>query len=114
MSAFPSPSVAAWRKRLSRVAQQLPERLRIWVRGLAIVTSAAGGTAAIYVALLGALALLPVVQVWLGKLIVDRLVGSTAAGTDVTGALLLAGLYVLALIGPRGAGAGSARTDHVA
>ena len=51
-------------------------------------------------ALLGALALLPVVQVWLGKLIVDRLVGSTAAGPDVTGALLLAGLYVLVLAIP--------------
>ncbi|MDE2994426.1 MAG: ABC transporter ATP-binding protein, partial [Chloroflexota bacterium] len=100
MSALLPPSVAAWRKRLSRAAQQLPERLRIWARGLAIVASAAGGTAAIYAALLGALALLPVVQVWLGKLIVDRLVGSTAAGPDVTGALLLAGFYVLVLAVP--------------
>ena len=100
MSASPSPTAAAWRERLSRAGEQLPERLRVWLRGLTIVVTAGGGAAAIYVALLGALALLPVVQVWLGKLIVDRLVGSTAAGPDVTGALLLAGLYVLVLAIP--------------
>ncbi len=100
MSASLPPVMAAWRKRLNRVAQQLPERLRVWLRGLAIVVTAAGGAAALYVALLSVLALLPMVQVWLGKLIVDRLVGSAAAGPDVSGALLLAGLYVLALAIP--------------
>ncbi len=100
MSASPSPFAAAWRERLNRAVQQLPERLRVWLRGLTIVVTAAGGAAAIYVALLGALALLPVAQVWLGKLIVDHLVGSTAVEPDVSGALLLAVLYVVVLAVP--------------
>ena len=100
MSASLSPTAAAWRERLNRAVQQLPERLHVWLRGLAIVVTAASGAAAIYVALLSALALLPVVQVWLGKLIVDRLVGSVAAGPDISGALLLAVLYVVVLVIP--------------
>ena len=100
MSTSPSSTVAAWRERLNRAVRQLPERLRVWLRGLTIVVTAAGGAAALYVTLLGALALLPVAQVWLGKLIVDRLVGGTAAGPDVSGALLLAVLYVVVLVIP--------------
>ena len=86
-----------------RALRGLPAVLRLYGRGLALpIRSAplAGGT---YLVLLAALSLLPVLQVWLTKLLLDAI--AAGAGGDqeaVGGAVTLAVVYALTLVVPAG------------
>jgi ATP-binding cassette subfamily B protein len=66
---------------------------------LALVAGAAPFTAAAYLAIVIFLKLLPVLQVWLTKLVVDSLQVSAAGGSDILiRAIMLAALYALTLV----------------
>ena len=94
-------------KRAGSAARGLPDSLRLWGRGLALVMKAAPRIFAIYLALLFVLSLLPIAQVWLSKLVVDALAvamggapGATSAaiGNGQSAAIVLAFLYALTLV----------------
>jgi|DewCreStandDraft_2_1066082.scaffolds.fasta_scaffold00122_13 ATP-binding cassette subfamily B protein len=91
-------------RRTLRGLQRVRDDLRVLARGLALVLAAAPGTAAAYVTLVIILNLLPVVQVWLTKLVVDQITGGAAglSSPAMTTALILAALYVLTLVVPAG------------
>ena len=86
-----------------RALRGLPAVLRLYGRGLALpIRSAplAGGT---FLVLLAILSLLPVLQVWLAKLLLDAI--ADGAGGDqgaVGGAVTLAVIYALTLVVPAG------------
>ena len=94
-------------KRAGSAARGLPDSLRLWARGLALVMKAAPRIFAIYLALLFVLSLLPIAQVWLSKLVVDALAvamggapwaTSTAIGNGQSAAIVLAFVYALTLV----------------
>ena len=94
-------------KRAGSAARGLPDSLRLWARGLALVMKAAPRIFAIYLALLFVLSLLPIAQVWLSKLVVDALAvamggapGATSAaiGNGQSAAIVLAFVYALTLV----------------
>ncbi len=94
-------------KRAGSAARGLPDSLRLWARGLALVMKAAPRIFAIYLALLFVLSLLPIAQVWLSKLVVDALAvamggapGATSAaiGNGQSAAIALAFVYALTLV----------------
>jgi len=73
--------------------------VRLCGRGLALVAGAAPFTTAAYLVIVILLNLLPALQVWLTKLVVDSLTGSAAGVSDtLTRAIVLASLYALTLI----------------
>src|SRR5688500_12149455 len=82
-----------------RALRALPARLRVLGRGLALIAAGAPGVAALFVVLTVLASILPVAQVWLGKLVVDGLAGGgagSAPGTpgELAGAVLVpAALY---------------------
>ena len=84
-------------------ARGLPSILSTWRRGLDLVTRAAPRMVVVYLALVTVISLVPVIQVWLLRLVVDGLVvavGGAAAGAfDV---LALAVLYALTYVIPAG------------
>ncbi len=79
----------------------LLESLLIWRRGLALVMMAAPLIALVYSGLVLTLSLLPILQVWLSKLVVDGLAIAVGgiSGTTAT-VVVLAVLYALTLIVP--------------
>ena len=94
-------------ERAGSAARGLPDSLRLWARGLALVMKAAPRIFAIYLALLFVLSLLPIAQVWLSKLVVDALAvamggapGATSAaiGNGQSAAIVLAFVYALTLV----------------
>ena len=94
-------------ERAGSAARGLPDSLRLWARGLALVMKAAPRIFAIYLALLFVLSLLPIAQVWLSKLVVDALAvamggapgaTSTAIGNGQSAAIVLAFVYALTLV----------------
>ena len=94
-------------KRAGSAARGLPDSLRLWARGLALVMKAAPRIFAIYLALLFVLSLLPIAQVWLSKLVVDALAvamggapGATSAaiGNGQSAAIVIAFVYALTLV----------------
>lgn len=99
-----------WR-RAGRAARGLSDGLRLWARGLALVTSAAPGIVGVHLALTLVASLLPVMQVWLSKLVVDGLTVSishpsgavsAADGSGQPAVILLALLYALTVVIPAG------------
>jgi len=92
-----SAVVGRARRRLAQTLSTLPDTTRLCWRGLALASAASPRTVIIYLALVFCTNALPVLQVWLGKVIVDRLAmhGSLAAsGLTLVGPALL---YVLSL-----------------
>jgi ATP-binding cassette subfamily B protein len=80
-------------------AWHLPTTIRTYRRGLALVVTAAPGLARIYLALLLVLSLLPVVQTWLTKVLVDHLAGGDlGAGGAVQRVVVLAAFYALTMV----------------
>ena len=86
-----------------RALRGLPAVLRLYGRGLALpIRSAplAGGT---FLVLLAILSLLPVLQVWLTKLLLDAIAaGTTGDQGAVGGAVTLAVIYALTIVVPAG------------
>ena len=76
----------------------LPDSLRVFGRALAIVVSAAPGTASVYLLLMLMSSLLPVGQAWLAKLIVDELAAGAPGGPQRV--VVLAVFYALTLVVP--------------
>lgn len=79
----------------------LPAVLRLYGRGLALVILSAPHAGGAYLVLLAALSLLPVLQVWLAKLLLDAV--AAGAGGDqgaAGGAVTLAVIYALTLVVP--------------
>ena len=83
------------------VAQALPGAALLLGRGLLLVSAGAPRAAAAYVALVLLLALLPVLQVWLTKLLLDAVTTGTGGVTAaVSWAVTLAIVYALTLVVP--------------
>ena len=84
-------------------ARGMSASLRTWRRGLALVTMAAPRIVAVYLALVIVLSLVPVLQVWLLRLVVD---GLAVAGGDpavsVFAVLALAVFYAATYVFPAG------------
>jgi ATP-binding cassette, subfamily B, bacterial len=79
----------------------VPSALLALRRGLALVLGAAPATAAISIALMILLSALPILAVWLTKLIVDDAAALASGATVLTTKIMaLAGLYVLTLMLP--------------
>ena len=90
-------------KRASSAARGLSDSFRLWGRGLALVMKAAPLIVAVYLALVLALSLLPVLQVWLSKLVVDGLAIAVGGASGSTSAVIvLAVFYALTLVVPAG------------
>ena len=84
-------------------AQGMSSYLRTWRSGLALVTMAAPGIVFLYVALVIVISIVPVLQVWLLRLVVDGLaVAVGGAANSVTPVLALAVLYALTYVIPAG------------
>src|SRR6266542_4246759 len=89
------PSVAAaW-------ARGLPTQVRLFARAMALVLRPEPAVSAAYLALVLVSSLLAVAQVWLGKLVVDRLAlltGTAAPGEGATrAAIWSAALYAVVM-----------------
>ena len=84
-------------RRSAAALRSLPTDLRLLGRGLLLVSSGAPRATTAYMALVLLLALLPVLQVWLTKLLLDAV--TTGAG-DVSRAVSLAIIYALTLVVP--------------
>ena len=86
-----------------RTLRAVAGRLRAAGRGLALIIKPAPAPAAIYLGLIIALALIPVLGVWLGKLLMEA-VTAGASGTLDTGSrvIVLGTLYALTLVVPTG------------
>ena len=86
-----------------RALRGLPTVLRLYGRGVALPIRSAPLAGGAYLVLLIVLSLLPVLQVWLVKLLLDAI--AAGAGGDqeaVGGAVTLAVVYVLTLVVPAG------------
>lgn len=86
-----------------RALPGLPAVLRLYGRGLALVFLSAPLAGGAYLVLLAVLSLLPVLQVWLTKLLLDAI--AAGAGGDqgaISGAVTLAVVYALTLVVPAG------------
>ena len=83
----------------ARAAQGMSSYLRTWRRGLALVTTAAPGTVAVYLAFVIVISLVPVLQVWLLRLVVDGLAAALGGAADSASAVLaFAVLYALTYV----------------
>ncbi len=90
-------------KRAGSAARGLSDSFRLWGRGLALVMRAAPLIVVVYLALVLALSLLPILQVWLSKLVVDGLAIAVGGASGSTPAVIvLAVLYALTLVVPAG------------
>ena len=84
-------------------ARGLPSILSTWRRGLDLVTRAAPRMVVVYLALVTVISLVPVIQVWLLRLVVDGLaVAVGGAGAGAFDVLALAVLYALTYVIPAG------------
>ena len=98
-----SPRVGAnlpemWRRAAS-AARGLPDALLTWRRGLALVITAAPLIFALYFAVVILLSLIPVLQVWILRLVVDGLAFTAGAAAERAPAVLaLALLYALTFV----------------
>ncbi len=84
-------------------ARGMSSFLRTWRRGLALITRASPRMVVVYLALVTVISLVPVLQVWLLRLVVDGLavtVGGAAASAFTV--LALAVLYALTYVIPAG------------
>jgi ATP-binding cassette subfamily B protein len=92
------PARASW-VRIAGTVRGLPSDLRVYGRSLALLTAAAPPAAAANVVLMMVRNLLPVAQMWLIKLIVDRLAaGAAHAPGAMDTAMALAAVYALTLV----------------
>ena len=81
----------------------LPAVLRLYGRGLALPIASAPLAGGSYLVLLAVISLLPVVQVWLAKLLVDAVAAGASGGQESVGrAVTLAVVYALTLVIPAG------------
>ncbi len=81
----------------------LPAVLRLYGRGLALVIVSAPLAGGTYLVLLAVLSLLPVLQVWLAKLLLDAIAAGVGGDQGaVGGAVTLAVVYALTLVVPAG------------
>ena len=81
----------------------LPAVLRLYGRGLALVILSAPLAGGAYLVLLAVLSLLPVLQVWLAKLLLDAVAAGVGGDQGaVGGAITLAVVYALTLVIPAG------------
>ncbi len=95
---------------VARAQRGMSDGLRLWGRGLALVMKAAPRIVVVYLAFTLVLSLLPIMQVWLSKLVVDGLTVSmggppgaiAAVGSGQTAVIVLALLYALTLVIPAG------------
>ena len=86
-----------------RALRGLPAVLRLYGRGLALVILSDPLAGGVYIVLLAALSLLPVLQVWLAKLLLDAIAAGAGGDQDaVGGAVTLAVIYALTLVVPAG------------
>lgn len=84
-------------------ARGMSSNLRTWRRGLALVMMAAPRIVVVYIALVIVISLVPVLQVWLLRLVVDRLAAAAAvAGGSASTVLMLAVFYALTYVIPAG------------
>ena len=99
-------NVPAMLRRVGRgllALRSLPAVLRLYGRGLALVIVSAPLAGGAYFVLLAALSLLPVLQVWLTKLLLDAIAaGASGDQGAVGGAVTLAFVYALTLVVPAG------------
>ncbi len=85
--------------RLRKGFTSLPTDLRLLGRGLVLVGSGAPRSTTAYVAIVLVLALLPVLQVWLTKLLLDAVTAGAGGVTAAVGwAVTLAAVYALTLL----------------
>ena len=85
--------------RLRKGVASLPTDLRLLGRGLVLVGSGAPRSTTAYVAIVLVLALLPVLQVWLTKLLLDAVTAGAGGVTAAVGwAVTLAAAYALTLL----------------
>ena len=90
-------------KRAGSAARGLSDSLRLWGRGLGLVMTAAPRIVVVYLALAFVLSLLPVLQVWLSKLVIDGLAIAVAGASGSASAVMaLSVLYALTLVIPAG------------
>ena len=86
-----------------RALRGLPAVLRLYGRGLALVIESAPLAGGAYLVLLAVLSLLPVLQVWLTKLLLDAIAAGVGGDQEaVGGAVTLAVVYALTLVVPAG------------
>ena len=86
-----------------RALRGLPAVLRLYGRGLALPMRSAPLAGGAYLVLLAVLSLLPVLQLWLAKLLLDAIAaGATGDQGAVGGAVTLAAIYALTLVVPAG------------
>ena len=86
-----------------RALRGLPAVLRLYGRGLALVIVSAPLAGGTYLVLLAVLSLLPVLQVWLAKLLLDAIAAGASGDQEaVGGAVTLAVVYALTLVVPAG------------
>lgn len=86
-----------------RALRGLPAVLRLYGRGLALVIVSAPLAGGAYFVLLAVLSLLPVLQVWLSKLLLDAIAAGVSGDQGaVGGAVTLAVVYTLTLVVPAG------------
>lgn len=86
-----------------RALRGLPAVLRLYGRGLALAILSAPLAGGAYLVLVAVLSLLPVLQVWLAKLLLDAIAaGAGGAQEAVGGAVTLAVVYALSLVVPAG------------
>ena len=87
----------------SGAARGFISNLRTWRRGLALVVMAAPRIVVVYLPLVVVLSLVPVLQVWLLRLVVDILAAAVGgAAVSATPVLALAVLYALTYVIPAG------------
>ena len=84
-------------RRAAAALRLLPHDLRLLGRGLLLISRGTPRAATGHVALVILLALLPVLQVWLTKLLMDAVTGGAAS---VTAAITLAAVYAATLVVP--------------
>ena len=86
-----------------RALRGLPAVLRLYGHGLALVIVSAPLAGGAYLVLLAVLSLLPVLQVWLTKLLLDAIAAGVGGDQEaVGGAVTLAVVYALTLVVPAG------------
>ena len=86
-----------------RALRGLPAVLRLYGRGVALPIRSAPLAGGAYLVLLIVLSLLPVLQVWLTKLLLDAIAAGASGGQGaVGGAVTLAIVYALTLVVPAG------------
>ncbi len=94
-------SLSRWERTRVRVGKQLQDVRSTTVllaRGLAMVLSPAPGVAALYLSLGLLTAVLPVAQVWVGKVLLDQLALAVGgAAIALSAVLLIAALYALTM-----------------